>query len=149
MVDTITYKRRARTLGFLSTLLLIGSLVVILLLIILHTPIPPYPEGGGGQGDGIELNLGFSDAGMGNNQQELAFERALKETMGAESDMIRQALARLSPENRLTEGILWLKSNVPETAAKVLEIARTHLHHHHSTQLSPNFVPQMRECVMP
>lgn len=72
MVDTITYKRRSSALALLFTLLLVGSLVIILLMIILRTPIPPYPEGGGGKGDGIELNLGFSDAGMGNNPQELA-----------------------------------------------------------------------------
>jgi TonB family C-terminal domain len=75
MVDTIIFKRRSRNLALLSTLLLVGSLVTILLLIILHTPIPPYPEGGGGQGNGIELNLGFSDEGLGNNPQEIAMDK--------------------------------------------------------------------------
>lgn len=75
MVDTITFKRRSRNLALLSTLLLVGSLITILLLIILHTPIPPYPEGGGGQGNGIELNLGFSDEGLGNNPQEIAMDK--------------------------------------------------------------------------
>ena len=72
MVETITYKRRARALGLLLTLLVTGSIVTVLLLIILRTPIPPYPEGGGGQGDGIELNLGFADAGMGDVQQDVS-----------------------------------------------------------------------------
>lgn len=32
------------------------------------TPIPPYPEGGGGPGMGLEVNLGASDEGMGFDQ---------------------------------------------------------------------------------
>jgi TonB family protein len=72
MAEAISYKSKARNRAALLTLLLMGTLVTILLLIILYTPIPPYPEGGGGKGDGIELNLGFSDVGMGNNPQELS-----------------------------------------------------------------------------
>jgi TonB family protein len=72
MAETISYKRKSRVLGFFFTSLVSGGIVLILLLIILRTPIPPFPEGGGGAGDGIELNLGFSDAGMGNNPQELS-----------------------------------------------------------------------------
>jgi len=37
----------------------------------LTTPIPPYPEGGGGPGNGIELNLGFSDVGSGSAPLEI------------------------------------------------------------------------------
>jgi TonB family protein len=72
MVETSYYKGKARNLAILLTLLFVGTILTILLLIILRTPIPPYPEGGGGIGNGIELNLGFSDAGMGNNPQELS-----------------------------------------------------------------------------
>jgi outer membrane biosynthesis protein TonB len=44
--------------------------IIIFLLLWLHfrTPIPPYPEGGGGPGMGLEVNLGSSDQGMGDNQ---------------------------------------------------------------------------------
>ncbi len=72
MAETISYKRKSRVLGFFCTSVVSGGIFLILLFIILRTPIPPFPEGGGGTGDGIELNLGFSDAGMGNNPQELS-----------------------------------------------------------------------------
>lgn len=70
MADTISYKTRSRALAFLLTFLVTGITLLILLMVILYTPIPPFPEGGGGKGDGIELNLGFSEEGMGNNPQE-------------------------------------------------------------------------------
>jgi len=72
MAETISYKSKARNLGLLFTLLVVGTILTILLLIIIRTPIPPYPEGGGGAGNGIELNLGFSDAGMGSTPEELS-----------------------------------------------------------------------------
>ncbi len=72
MAETVSYKRKSRILGFFCTSVVTGGILLILLFIILRTPIPPYPEGGGGAGDGIELNLGFSDVGMGSNPQELA-----------------------------------------------------------------------------
>jgi len=72
MAETISYRRKSRVLGLFCTMVVSGGILLILLYIILRTPIPPFPEGGGGTGDGIELNLGFSDAGMGNNPQELS-----------------------------------------------------------------------------
>ncbi len=62
MADTYQINTRSRSLALLFTLLIGGFVTAVLLLIILHTPIPPYPEGGGGKGSGIELNLGISDA---------------------------------------------------------------------------------------
>jgi outer membrane biosynthesis protein TonB len=63
-----TYNR-ARVVGFLGT----GGTSLVLFLILfftyLITPIPPYPEGGGGKGMEIEVNLGFADEGFGDVQQ--------------------------------------------------------------------------------
>jgi hypothetical protein len=63
-----TYKK-AKVVGYLGS----GGTGLILFLILfftyLITPIPPYPEGGGGQGMDIEVNLGYADAGLGDIQQ--------------------------------------------------------------------------------
>ena len=63
-----TYNK-ARVVGYLGT----GGTSLILFLILfftyLVTPIPPYPEGGGGKGMEIEVNLGFADEGFGDVQQ--------------------------------------------------------------------------------
>ncbi len=49
----------------LLSLLTHAILILLFLLIILRTPIPPYPEGGG---QGMEVNLGFSQEGTGDIQ---------------------------------------------------------------------------------
>jgi hypothetical protein len=63
-----TYNK-ARVVGYLGT----GGTGLILFLILfftyLVTPIPPYPEGGGGKGMEIEVNLGYADEGFGDVQQ--------------------------------------------------------------------------------
>jgi TonB family protein len=69
MVDYYSYK--AKQYGAISTIALHGGILLFLLLMQLTTPIPPYPEGGGGTGDGIELNLGSSDVGSGSMPLEM------------------------------------------------------------------------------
>jgi TonB family protein len=55
--------------GIVATLLFHGLLILLFVVIIFTTPIPPWPEeGGGGGGSGLEINLGTSDDGMGDNQ---------------------------------------------------------------------------------
>jgi TonB family protein len=44
-----------------------GLVLTFLILFIISTPIPPYPAGGG---PGMEVNLGFSDEGMGDFQPD-------------------------------------------------------------------------------
>ena len=56
-----------RPLALILTFILHGLLFLLLYFIVIHTPIPPYPEGGG---SGLEVNLGNSDEGMGNIQPE-------------------------------------------------------------------------------
>lgn len=51
----------------LMTLVTHGLLLALLLFFIIETPIPPYPAGGG---PGMEVNLGFSEDGMGDIQPE-------------------------------------------------------------------------------
>jgi outer membrane biosynthesis protein TonB len=67
-VTQSTYKK-ARIAGYLGS----GGTGLILFLILfftyLITPIPPYPEGGGGRGMDIEVNLGYADEGLGDIQQ--------------------------------------------------------------------------------
>jgi TonB family protein len=57
----------------LSAMVSLGVHTIIILLMLywtLSTPIPPYPEGGGGEGSGLEVNLGTSDMGYGAVQPE-------------------------------------------------------------------------------
>lgn len=46
------------------------AIILLMLYWTLSTPIPPYPEGGGGEGSGIEINLGTSEMGFGSIQDE-------------------------------------------------------------------------------
>jgi len=46
------------------------AIILIMLYWTLSTPIPPYPEGGGGEGSGLEINLGTSETGLGSIQPE-------------------------------------------------------------------------------
>jgi hypothetical protein len=61
-------KQTHRPLAAIITLAFHGLLILFLILMVLHTPIPPYPMVGGGSG--LEVNLGNSDNGMGNNNSD-------------------------------------------------------------------------------
>jgi hypothetical protein len=50
-----------------ATLLVVGVIIIILLTVYFRTPIPPYPENGG-QGMGLEINLGFESDENYNSQ---------------------------------------------------------------------------------
>jgi hypothetical protein len=52
----------------LMSLLTHGILLALFMFFVIKTPIPPYPEGGG---KGMEVNLGFSDEGMGDIQPKI------------------------------------------------------------------------------
>jgi TonB family protein len=69
MVDY--YSFRTKQYGAMLTIILHGIVLLILILGHIITPIPPYPDGGGGSGNGIELNLGFSDVGSGTTPLEM------------------------------------------------------------------------------
>jgi TonB family protein len=72
MADLSIYTKHSRLYSFLCTIFIVGIIFGIFFLYIIHTPNPPFPDtGGGGTGNGIELNLGFSDMGMGDNQAEM------------------------------------------------------------------------------
>ncbi len=55
-------------LATILTLAFHGLLLLLFVLIVFHTPIPPYPSVGGGSG--LEVNLGNTENGMGNNNSE-------------------------------------------------------------------------------
>lgn len=61
-------KETNRSLAAILTLVFHGLLILFFVFMIFHTPIPPYPEVGGGSG--LEVNLGNTDFGMGNNNSE-------------------------------------------------------------------------------
>jgi TonB family protein len=71
MVELSIYRKKSRLYGLLCALFITGSIITVFVLYVIHTPNPPYPEtGGGGTGNGIELNLGFSDLGSGSTPSE-------------------------------------------------------------------------------
>lgn len=55
-----------RSVALIVTLVLHGGLLAFLLLWKIITPIPPFPDNTGG-GSGLELALGFTELGMGDN----------------------------------------------------------------------------------
>ncbi len=61
-------KQTHRPLAAILTLVFHGLLILFLVLMIFRTPIPPYPEAGGGSG--LEVNFGNTENGMGNNNSE-------------------------------------------------------------------------------
>lgn len=73
MVETSRYdKSRYKAIGLFAAIGLHGGLILFLLYFVITTPIPPYPEGGGGPGMGIEVNLGNSQTGTGDLQENLS-----------------------------------------------------------------------------
>jgi TonB family protein len=57
-----------RVFASIRTVIVFTIIILVLLWIHFTTPIPPYPEGGGGPGMGLEVNLGTSEEGMGKDQ---------------------------------------------------------------------------------
>lgn len=64
MVDTLIYTKKSRTYGLIGTAVLVGALMLFFILFIIRTPNPPYPEPEDSASSGIEVMLGFSDAGL-------------------------------------------------------------------------------------
>lgn len=58
---------KSRSLALTGTLLFHGILLAFLFLWVIVTPLPPYPDTGS---PGLEVNLGFSEDGMGDIQPE-------------------------------------------------------------------------------
>lgn len=59
-------------------------LILFLLFFILHTPIPPYPDLGGGSG--LEVNFGNSEHGLGDNKSEQLIPVDLKDVSASKND---------------------------------------------------------------
>jgi TonB family protein len=93
MDKTIIHKdKSARLYGITGTVLIHGILLIILLWLVLHTPIPPYPEGGGGPGMGIEVNLGNSSEGMDIIQPKEVVVPDYKETQSKQTSASEEKL---------------------------------------------------------
>jgi len=76
-------EKNIRIKAWIYTVLIHVLILFILFLIIIKTPIPPYPEGGGG--GGLEVNFGYTDEGIGEEQpipenQSIATNSRIKET---------------------------------------------------------------------
>jgi TonB family protein len=74
---------KSRSLALTGTLLFHGLLLAFLLLWVIRTPIPPYPDTGS---PGLEVNLGFSDDGMGEVQPDFSgpSEEAVQDVLATE-----------------------------------------------------------------
>jgi len=68
VITATDFENTNKPLALVLTLAFHGIIVAFLFLIIFHTPIPPYPEVGGG--GGLQVNFGNSQDGMGDNLTE-------------------------------------------------------------------------------
>ena len=68
VIAATDYENTNKPLALVFTIAFHGIIAAFLFLIIFHTPIPPYPQVGGG--GGLEVNFGNSQDGMGNNLTE-------------------------------------------------------------------------------
>lgn len=85
----------------LSAFVSIGFHTILILLMFywtLHTPIPPYPEGGGGEGSGLEINLGTSETGFGTIQPE-------EINIPKEEEVKSKPVVSSAPERILTQDV--------------------------------------------
>jgi TonB family protein len=73
-----------RSLAWAFTIGYHGILFLILFFFILKTPIPPYPELGGGSG--LEVNFGNSEYGIGDNKSEQLLAVETQALSGDNSD---------------------------------------------------------------
>src|ERR1051326_6898459 len=62
-MEAVAIERENKIYASISTLLIFLLIMLIVLFIKFYTPIPPFPEGSGEQG--IEVNFGNTDVGMG------------------------------------------------------------------------------------
>jgi hypothetical protein len=85
------------------TILFHGGLILICILYIFHTPIPPFPESGGGGGLGIEVNLGNSDFGLGDVQENIVMPGFDQQVVGKGSSD-ENLLTQNSDENNSING---------------------------------------------
>lgn len=99
-------EKRNRIYGITGTLAFHGLVILLMIKVIYTTPIPPFPEdGGGGPGLGIEVNLGNSDEGMGDVQpEEISMPKFVAPKVTAASERTTNVESKNSPsENILTE----------------------------------------------
>ena len=78
-----TEDNRSKYVALAGTLFINGVIILILFLIVIHTPIPPFPESGS---PGFEVNFGYTDEGMGDvrtESQEAASSAAAKASVKA------------------------------------------------------------------
>jgi hypothetical protein len=116
-------KQTNRPLAAILTLVFHGLLILFLIFMILRTPIPPYPEAGGGSG--LEVNFGNSENGMGdNNSEELIPISTQNLTQENDNDVLTQeteeAIAMNSDDKVKKKDNKVIKINDPVIDAKAL-----------------------------
>ena len=78
-----------RSLAAVFTVVFHGILFLIIFFVVFKTPLPPYPEVGGGSG--LEVNFGNTDKGFGDNKSEQLI------------DVQTQQLSASSEDNNITQ----------------------------------------------
>ena len=119
MVETSRYdKPKYKALGMFATISAHGGLLLFFLLFAMTTPNPPYPEGGGGPGMGIEVNLGMSEVGTGDMQEDITFpelnESQVSSTAAEQQDDNKDLI---SSDSKDAEGIKEVKKDIKKNDA--------------------------------
>lgn len=107
-----------KTKAVLRTLSVILIILFILFIIKLKTPIPPYPEGGGGPGMGLEVNLGMSNVGEGTDQQEPTLNVPDFEKISVENEEPEKLITQETDESEVIKESTEMKEKKNETIRK-------------------------------
>jgi len=66
------FKRKNKIRATFRTIFVNAAILLLLLWGHFRTPIPPYPEGGGGSGQGLEVSFGLNAEGMADDPAEVS-----------------------------------------------------------------------------
>lgn len=105
---------RHKIFASVRTIIIFAFIVSVLLWIHLYTPIPPYPEGGGGPGMGLEVNLGVDEQGMGDGILEQPVDVPDFKTLSSSEEEKEEAEKVLTQDNEETENIELPPKNKPK-----------------------------------
>jgi TonB family protein len=109
--------KRYKFFGAMGSLSIHAVVLLLFFLAMLRTPIPPYPEGGGGPGMGIEVDLGAYDEGMGDIQPD---EAAVPDDKKEEQATPEEEEELLSQEHEETDFTVKPKEPTKKTPKKTI-----------------------------
>ena len=103
-----------RSLAAVFTVVFHGILFLIIFFVVFKTPLPPYPEVGGGSG--LEVNFGNTDKGFGDNKSEQLIDVQTQQlTASSDDDNITQ-------DNEETTSLSSTHKKPTKTKASVIKI---------------------------